>query len=102
MSALASEQGEMAGEIAKQHQLFAQGIHRHRNVFDFLGERHRPPKLAQIVAAESPRPDLHDVVPTEIARCGHLFLPPFMIHRGTRRFYLTTKGLMSLRTVYGT
>jgi hypothetical protein len=81
----------MAGEIAKQHQRFAEGIHRHRDVFDFLGQSDRPPELAKIIAAERPRPDLHDVVPTEFARSDHLFSPPFVIQSSTRRFDLTTK-----------
>jgi hypothetical protein len=50
---------------------FAEGIHRHRDVFDFLGEGHRPPELSKIIAAERSRPDLHDVVPTEFARLDH-------------------------------
>src|SRR5580765_7338617 len=87
----------MAGQVAKQHQRFAEGIHRHRDVFHFLGEGHRPPELAKIIAAERSRPDLHDVVPTEFARSGHLLLPPFMIPRGTIRLECTTKETKSTK-----
>jgi hypothetical protein len=75
MGAIGAEEHQFPGQVSEEHQLFAKDFHGHGNIFDFVSQRHGPPKATEIVSARCVRSDPNDLIPRKFARFNHEISP---------------------------